>query len=195
MKYEKKPVSSLLRSDRTVFSFQDICLLWGTTDADAAIAAVNYYVRKGELVRLRRGIYAKDGNYDRRELASRICTPSYVSFETVLVSHGINFQYYGQIFVASYLSREIIVNGQVYIYRRIKDSVLIEPAGIITQRGSSTATPERAFLAMIYLNKEYHFDNLSPLDWDRVFELLPLYDNQRMARTVNTYYSDHQASK
>jgi hypothetical protein len=195
MKYKKTSISVLLRSDRTVFSFQDICLLWGITDTRAAIAAVNYYVRTGDLFRIRRGVYAKDRNYDRQELASRIYTPAYVSFETVLVGSGINFQHYGQIFIASYLSREIDVDGQVYVYHRIKDSVLIEPSGIVVASGRSIATPERAVLDTVYLNKDYHFDNLSSLDWDQVFRLLPLYDNKRMAQKVNEYYSNYQASK
>lgn len=195
MKYVKKPISLLLRSERTVFSFQDICLLWGTTNATAAISAVNYYVRTGDLVRLRRGIYAKGRDYDHQELASRIYTPSYVSFETVLVASGINFQYYGQIFVASYLSREIEVDGQVYVYRRIKQNILAEPMGLLTQYGSSIATPERAFLDTVYLNKNYHFDNLSPLDWELVFRLLPLYSNQSMRARVQRYYAYYQESK
>jgi len=39
----------------------------------------------------RRGIYAKDKNYDRLELANRIYTPSYISLETVLSREGIVF--------------------------------------------------------------------------------------------------------
>jgi hypothetical protein len=195
MNYQKKPLSVILRSPWTVFTFQDICLLWGTTDAKAAIEMVNYYVRTGGLYRIRRGVYAKDANYDALELASRIFTPAYVSFETVLVRSGINFQHYGQIFVASYLTREITVDKRTYRFRKIKESVLIEPAGIDRDNGRSMATPERAFLDTIYIQKDYHFDNLGGLDWDKVFQLLPMYRNQRMVAKVDEFYSHHQSMK
>ncbi len=195
MIHEKKTLSAILRSPRTVFSFRDICLLWGTTNTKAAIEMVNYYVRTGGLYRIRRAIYAKDKNYEELELASRIFIPSYVSFETVLVKSGINFQHYDQIFVASYLTREIIVDNQTYHYRKIKNTVLIEPAGIIQENGCSIATPERAFLDTIYIQKDYHFDNLLSLNWEKVFQLLPMYGNKRMEAKVREFYSFNEANK
>jgi len=162
--------------------------LWGLTDRKSAVAGINYYVSTGDLYRIRRGIYAKDKDYDKIELASRIYTPAYVSFETVLAQSGINFQYYSQIFVASYLTREIIIDGQTYIYRKIKDTVLTDAAGVLNQEGTAVAIKERAFLDTIYINTEYHFDNLGALDWDRVFDILPMYNNKRMAKKTREYY-------
>lgn len=187
MEYVKKPISAILRSSRTVFTFKDISLLWRNTDKKAVIAGINYYVSTGQLYRIRRGIYAKDNNYDKTELACRIFIPAYVSFETVLTRAGINFQYYGQIFVASYLAREIVVDGQVYNYKKIKNTLLTDPAGVLNKDGIAIATSERAFLDTLYLNTDYHFDNLAPLKWDKVFEMLPLYDNKRMTRKVQEF--------
>jgi len=188
MNYIKKPISAILRSSRTVFTFKDIALIWGIADKEALIAGINYYVKTAALYRIRRGIYAKDKDYDKTELASRIYTPSYVSLETVLTRSGINFQYYSRISVASYLTREIVIDGQTYAYRKVKDVVLTDPAGIVNQDGSSIATKERAFLDTLYINTDYHFDNLGPLDWDKVFEILPLYGNKRMAKKVHEFF-------
>ena len=190
MEYVKKPISAILRSSRTVFTFKDISLMWSNTDKKAVIAGINYYVSTGQLHRIRRGIYAKDKNYDKTELACRICTPAYVSFETVLTRAGINFQYYGQIFIASYLAREIVVDGQVYQYRKIKNTLLTDSAGVLNKDGIAIASSERAFLDTLYLNTDYHFDNLAPLNWDKVFEILPLYDNKRMTRKVQEFFAD-----
>lgn len=192
MEYLKKPISSILRSHRTVFTFKDISLLWRNTNKEAVIAGINYYVSTGQLYRIRRGIYAKDVNYDKTELACRIYTPAYVSFETVLTRSGINFQYYGQIFIASYLAREIVVDGQVYKFRKIKNTLLTEPAGIINKDGIAIAIAERAFLDTLYLNTDYHFDNLASLDWAKIFEILPLYDNKRMMRKVEEFFNDNK---
>ena len=188
MEYVKKPISAILRSSRTVFTFKDISLMWRNTDKKAVIAGINYYISTGQLHRIRRGIYAKDKNYDKTELACRIYTPAYVSFETVLTRAGINFQYYGQIFIASYLAREIVVDGQVYQYRKIKNTLLTDSAGVLNKDGIAIATLERAFLDTLYLNTDYHFDNLASLTWDKVFDMLPLYNNKRMTRKVQEFF-------
>jgi len=188
MKYEKKPISDILRSSKTVFTFKDISLIWGGGDKRTTIAGVNYYVKNGQLYRIRRGIYAKDKNYNKLELATRIFTPSYVTFETVLNQAGINFQFYKNIMVASYQTREIVVDGQTYSYKKIKDFVLTNSAGVEHRDETSIASPERAFLDTIYIHKDYHFDNLGFLNWSKIFEILPMYKNKRMAKKVNEFY-------
>ena len=195
MEYVKKPISAILRSSRTVFTFKDISLMWRNTDKKAVIAGINYYISTGQLHRIRRGIYAKDKNYDKTELACRIYTPAYVSFETVLTRAGINFQYYGQIFIASYLAREIVVDGQVYQYRKIKNTLLTDSAGVLNKDGIAIATTERAFLDTLYLNTDYHFDNLASLTWDKVFDMLPLYNNKRMTRKVQEFFTASKDNK
>lgn len=195
MKYEKKPISDILRSIKTVFTFKDISLIWGESDQKATIDGVNYYVKTGELYRIRRGIYAKDKNYDKLELATRIFTPSYVSFETVLTQSGINFQFYNKITVASYQTREIIIDGQTYSYKKIKDLVLTNPAGVEHKGETSIANPERAFLDTIYIHKDYHFDNLGSLNWGKVFEMLSMYKNKSMAKKVNEFFEHYKTTK
>lgn len=187
-------ISTILRSKQTVLSVKDIMLLWGELASDAARVRINYYVKNGDLYRIRRGIYAKDKNYDKFELATKIFTPSYVSFETVLGRAGVTFQYYSQICVASYVTREIKADGQVYYYRKIKDAILTNHSGIEDQDNYSIASAERAFLDVMYLNTDYHFDNLSSLNWDKVFEILPIYGgNKRMERAVKKYYEATKA--
>ena len=181
---EKADILSILRGSNTVFTFKEILLASGETNPNLLKSRLNYYVKKGELYSVRRGVYAKDRNYNRLELATKIYTPSYVSFETVLREAGITFQYYERIFVASYITREIIADGQTYEYKRIKDSFLTNPAGIEKKEGYLIASPERAFLDVLYRTKSYHFDNLRSLNWDKVFALLPLYANMRMEKAV-----------
>ena len=181
-------VDVLLRSSRTVFSTKDVALLWGEEREDTVSARLNKYVKSGKLIRVRRGLYAKDKNYDKFELATKIYTPSYISFETVLAKAGIVFQFYGQIFVASYVTREVKVDDQTYAYKRIRDSILTNHAGIKAKNDYHIASPERAFLDVVYSNKDYHFDNLSPLNWERVFEILPIYENKSMEKKVKRYH-------
>jgi hypothetical protein len=182
-------LNRLLRIRQTVFSFKELMLLWGGIDGRTARARVHYYVKNNDLYHLRRGLYAKDKNYERFELATRIFTPSYISFETVLGAGGITFQYFDRIFVASYQSKEIVCDTQTFVFKTIKSSIITDLAGIENRERYYIASLERAFLDVVYLNKDYHFDNLSPLDWDKVYRLLPIYGgNKRMGKNVKQYH-------
>jgi predicted transcriptional regulator of viral defense system len=178
----------LLRSPKTIFTVKDIALLWGQSAENAMRVRLSKYVKLGKLIRLRRGIYAKDKNYNRFELVTRIYTPSYISFETVLTRAGVNFQYYGNIFVASSVTRSVTVDKQVISFMRMEESVLSNTSGIDHASGYSIATKERAFLDRIAISKDYHFDHLDVLDWDKVFEILPIYHNKRMEKKVREYF-------
>lgn len=185
----KDHILDLMRSPKTVFTFKDVVLLWSESDINFVKKKINRYVRAGKLNAIRRGIYSKDKQYDKYELATKIYTPSYISLETVLGAAGITFQFYGQIFTVSYQTKEIECDGQKYSYRKIKDGILTNRAGIESRDHYHIASPERAFLDVLYLNRDYHFDNLSVLDWDKVFEILPIYGgNKRMAKMVKMYH-------
>lgn len=188
-------LDALLRSDKTVFSTTDVALLWGEESKISARVRLSYYVKTGKLIRLRRGFYAKDKNYNRFELATRIYTPSYISFETVLTRTGINFQKYESIFVASYVTRDIEVDKQKISFIRMKDYVLSNIVGIKQDKNVAIASKERAFLDRIYVSKDYHFDNLNALDWHKVFEILPIYHNKRIEKKVYDYFKEHEKSK
>lgn len=189
---ERDYILQLMRAKNTVFTFKDITLLWGKPDVNFAKKKIHRYLKAGKLYSIRRGIYAKDENYNKLELATKIYTPSYVSFETVLAKAGIVFQTYSQIFVTSYLTRNITADNQIYSYKKIKNEILTEILGIETKENYSLASPERAFLDTVYLNKDYHFDNLAPLNWDKVFEILPIYKSKRMTKSVNKYFKSKE---
>ena len=197
---ENKPIKGeylevLLRSPQTIFSSKDVALMWGEESDNIIKNRLNKYVKSGKLFKVRRGLFAKDKNYNRYELATRINTPSYISFETVLGSSGMTFQYYGNIFVASYIKRNMEVDGQRIEFVRMKDYVLSNTLGIENSDGYARATKERAYLDRIYISKKYYIDNESPLDWKKVFEILPIYHNKRMEQTVKKYYDKLKKSE
>lgn len=187
-------IKELLKSSTTVFSFKELLLLSGGMDPSLLKSQLHYYIIKGELYKLRRGLYAKNKDYNRFEVATKIYIPSYISFETVLSRSGIIFQYYNQIFVATYASKTIECDGQVYTLRTIKDTILTDNKGIILEESYSIASCERALLDTLYLNHEYHFDNLRPINWATLYDLLPLYNNKRMLKKINSYYNAFKAS-
>jgi len=185
---EKNYFSTLLRSNNSVFTFKELSLIWNETDVKLTKKRVYRYTKMGELYPIRKGVYAKDKNYDKLELANKIFTPAYISLETVLSREGIVFQHYDKIFVISYLSREISCDGQAYVFRRMKNVILMNSLGIEKKDNYHIASKERAFLDTIYLNKNYHFDNLSSINWDICFEMLAIYNNKAMAKRMNSYH-------
>src|SRR3990167_4046655 len=186
---KKEHLLDLIRSKKTVFTFKDLILFWGESDVNFVKKKIHRYVKAGKINAIRRGIYSKDKNYDKYELATKIYTPSYVSMETALGAAGITFQLYNQIFVASYTTKEIECDGQKFSYKKIKDRILTNQAGIESRENYNIASPERAFLDVIYLNTDYHFDNLSLLNWEKVYEILPIYGgNKRMTKMVKMYH-------
>jgi predicted transcriptional regulator of viral defense system len=185
-------LKDILRLNQTVYSFKQLTLLFPNTEPKTLKSRLSYYVKHGDLYHIRRGLYAKDENYDRYELATKIMTPAYISFESVLAAKGIIFQFYDQIFVASYQSKSILCDGQQYTFRKLKDSILTNTAGIELLQNYSIATAERAFLDTLYSNTSYYFDNLSPINWHKVFDILPIYKNKRMEKAVDLYYKTTQ---
>lgn len=73
---EKADILNILRSQATVFTFKDILLATSEPKPLLLKRRSHYYVKNGELYHIRRGLYAKDKNYNRLELATKIFTPS-----------------------------------------------------------------------------------------------------------------------
>jgi predicted transcriptional regulator of viral defense system len=180
---KKNFILELYRAKNSVFTFKEISLLLNETNRDALKAKVNYYVKKGDINQVRRGIYVKP-EYDKFELAVKIYMPSYISLETILQEAGIIFQHYERIFVVSYLTRLITVDGQDIMLRKIKNDILLNSSGIIISGNYAKASKERAFLDCLYLYRNYHFDNLEALDKDKVFELADIYHNKQLLKKV-----------
>jgi hypothetical protein len=97
--------------------------------------------------------------------------------------------------IASYQTRDITIDEQIYSYKKIKNFVLTNEAGVELSNGTSIATSERAFLDTIYIHGDYHFDNLRPLNWDKIFEILPIYNNKRMEKKVKEFFEYYKSTK
>jgi predicted transcriptional regulator of viral defense system len=186
MKKGKDFILSLYSSKNTVFTIDEIALIMGDTSRDNLKARINYYVKKGNLLNLRKGVYAKR-EYNPLELASKIYTPSYISLETVLEKEGVIFQKYQTIFVVCYLTRKIEVDGHQFQYRRIKEEILINKEGVEQKNGYAIATKERAFLDTLYLYKDYYFDNVDILDKDIVSNMVDIYRSKTLKDKIGEF--------
>lgn len=180
----------IISSNRTVFDMQSIVLLSGISDNLRLRQMMNYYVKRGELLNPRRGIYAKVG-YDLREMACAILQPAYISLEYVLQRAGVTFQYDDTITCVSYQNRTIEVDENIYSFRRINPMLWMNMQGLIQEKGYTIATPERAFLDMLYLSAgQCYFDNLLPLRKSIINQLLPTYQSQVLTQRVKDIFQN-----
>lgn len=184
-------IVKLYQSSKTILSNHDLALIWGINNKENLYAKTAYYVKRKALVRLTRGVFAKNKNYNPKELAASIYTPAYISFETVLREAGVIFQHYDTIFVASKWPKTMTVDKNTFIFRKLKDSVLFNPTGVITKDNYSVAITERAFLDMIYLFPNYYFDNLRSINWDKCNELIKIYNNAELIKRLDKYRKNY----
>ncbi|MBE0673626.1 MAG: hypothetical protein IH591_03105 [Bacteroidales bacterium] len=177
-------LQAIYPDSRTVFRLIDVAMLTGETDFQSLNRSLNYFVRSGKLASPRKGIYAKPV-FSYEEVANIICTPSYISLQYVLQREGVIFQYRSGITSVSYLSRTIKVGGSELSYRKIKDTVLVNTTGLLQKDNKiNIATPERAFLDLLYLEGEFWFDNLNILNRNKVMKILPIYESKALTRRV-----------
>lgn len=184
MSSQKNVLEVMLSSPRTVFTVQSLRMQTGSEDSQKLTKSLHYYVKERQIRNPRRGIYTK-ATYDEREMACSLFRPSYISLEYVLQRSGIVFQYDDTVTSVSYLNRTVEIDGKTYQFRIIKPELWIGMEGIEQKDNILMATPERAFLDMVYLSAgNCYFDNLHPLHKKKVRQLIPLYRSKALTQRV-----------
>lgn len=185
----KDIIYTIYSNCNSVFTLKDIAMLTNETDIISLSKRLDYYVKRGKINRPRKGIYTKF-NYSHEELGCKLYTPSYLSLEYILQKAGIIFQYSEKLTYVSYLSRSVSVDNKIFSYRKIKGEIIVSTNGIIQNNNINIATPERAFLDILYLNGETYFDSINPLNKELVYKLLPIYNSKSLTKTVKKIFSN-----
>lgn len=186
----KSLLSILYSSGKTVFSTQEVRLLTQGLISDMTLSSrLSRMVKRGDLLRLRSGIYGLP-SYSTLEFANKIQVPSYISMETVLRMNGVIFQYDNTITLVSYQTKTIYASTEeVFVFRKIANSILMRKEGKIITPKYTIATLERAFLDLCYVDKWRTYENITPLDKKKVIDLLPLYSNSALTKRVSNILS------
>lgn len=184
MSSQNNAFGAILSTPRTVFNIQQLRMLTESNDSQKLTKSLHYYVKEGKIRNPRRGIYTKS-TYDETEMACSLFRPSYISLEYVLQRCGITFQYDDTITCVSYLNRTVEIDGKTYQFRIINPELWIGMDGIEQHDNIRIASPERAFLDMMYLSAgNCYFDNLHPLNKTKVKQLLPHYKSKVLTERV-----------
>ena len=184
MSSQKNILEVILNSSRSVFNIQSLRIMTECKNSKKLTQSLHYYVKEGKICNPRRGIYTK-ATYNEQEMACSLFRPAYISLEYVLQRAGVVFQYDDAITCVSYLNRIVEIDDKTYQFRIINPELWIGMEGIRQDDNILIATPERAFLDMVYLSAgNCYFDNLHPLNKTKVKQLLPLYQSKVLTERV-----------
>ena len=157
--------------NQTVFTTVEIKQLCAIFNPVELYSALIYATNKGYLYRITRGMYALTREYSRIEFANKWRNPSYISLYTVLNKNGVIFQPYSDISIISNRSEVAEIDGQKYIYRKIKDEILLNSLGVLDSNNIYTAKSERAICDKLYLDGDEYFDNVREIDFSFMKEM------------------------
>jgi predicted transcriptional regulator of viral defense system len=163
----------LLKIEKPFFSLDDVAYALGIQPASAAVLC-SRYVKKGLLVRLKRGLYARTeqlrnfGQQDLFRLANFLQVPSYISLTTALSYHGLTTQVQRGFFESISLkrTRKFEVGQFTFLYSKISLDLY---KGFERVEDVFIALPEKALLDSLYLASlgRYSLDT-SALDLTKV---------------------------
>jgi predicted transcriptional regulator of viral defense system len=164
-------MSKLLQLDRKIYHTGDLAVLWNISNKNTLYTTISRYVQKGILFPIYKGLYSTVPLplLNPLELGKAIIHRyTYLSTESVLVQAGVIFQTtYAYTFISD-LPKKVTVGSMSFLFRKLKQEYLNNPAGVLNQNGIFTATAERAVADMLYFNPRYHFDASESIDFEKV---------------------------
>ena len=162
MSYER-----LLTIDKPFFTQYEIAYALGTKLASAEVLC-SRYVKRGLLIRLKRGFYARTetlnhlNTIDLFRIANFLQVPSYISLMSALSYYGITPQVQKGFFESISVKRTktFEFGGLSFHYIKLRPDLY---RNFIKRDGVFIALPEKAFLDILYLASlgRYSFDGSS----------------------------------
>jgi len=173
-----KFLDKIIDSKKTVFTYKDIELILWILNKNT-IKSFFYRAKKiWFLKNIYKWLYTlKD--FNKNELFCKLKKNSYISFETVLKEESVIFQYYwNNIFLASNNTWEKKILEYAVHFFKIKDDILYNPLWLINKWNYTIATAERAICDIIYIAKDYYFDNLEWINKNKLIEISKIYNKR-----------------
>ena len=154
----------------TIFDLQSTWWVTGNTLRKRII----YHVHTKKLFRLRNWLYRTTDSElvserGRLIIANKSLSPSYLSFETALMYHGIISQYTSTVTLAHHRARHIqidLIDQSPIIIQshRLPQEMLYNPLGMEFTHEFTIAGPERAIADTLHRSPHTYFDNIEDLD-------------------------------
>lgn len=182
-------IAMIVEMRKKVFTAQDLAVLWGYSDERKLYELIKYYVRQKEIFVLTRGLYSTNDYTEQElrsdpqllmEIANRVVPNSYVSLFTVLREHGVASQYYDEVF--SVASRSVVreVLGVEFVYKQMKEEVLLNDLGISRRDGVRKASLARAIGDTWYLYPKLNIEGLEQVSRTELRKMVKMYGKKTM---------------
>lgn len=162
--------------------------------------------KKGNFVRIKRGLYSTDINKDGEVIANVCFSPSYISFEKALSFYGIIPEYVSAFTCATFnkIHNKSFVNDKITLYYKSIPSSAF-PLYVITMKNEEgisykIASKEKAVCDMLYIkypvrsikdlkvllyeDMRFDYDEIVKLDLLKLSILIPNYKSN----TLNIFY-------
>lgn len=180
-----KQIKSIPKSYFTLNDIKKISRL----EENSLKVALSRLVKRGELIKLARGIYANDfAAVEWEKLAVELYPPCYISFESALANHNILSQKpYHITLAAARRSKTMEIGGKILIYHHLKKEMFW---GFRNDGGVLSAEPEKALLDLAYLslNGYAKFDleeiNFSLIDKAKLLSYLKKLRNKKLEKII-----------
>jgi len=185
-------LNQLLKLDQTVFTIDDLSVVWGQNKRSDTVQSIRNYVKSGKIYRLKRGLYSTQKTPDIFCVANKIIPPSYVTGLTVLIKNGLSFQASDTIHNAAKYHKKITVSNQIFLYQKLDERILFNSSGLEFTNGALFATTERAICDMFYWNEKVEIDFYNSINWDRLSNLAQLYNKKTVVSRVAILQKKHR---
>jgi len=181
--------------------FHSSVLMAGTIDPADLGRQLSRWVRSGNLVQIRRGLYVLSERYQKTPphpflISNRIKHASYVSLQSALEYHGLIPEYVPSITSVT-TGRPEILNTPIgsFIFKHIKKALFLGYEAIDLGGGNSAfvARPEKALLDLLYLTprsdsldylREIRLQNTETLDTAFLEELAEKSGSRKLRRAA-----------
>ncbi len=164
-------LTALAPTDDPVFTTADAAVRLGLPNAHASTILARL-AAAGQLIRLRRGVWARPGGVDALALPEYLTAPfpAYVSLQSALYLHGMVSQVPGVTYAVSLArARRFVTPFATVSIHHVRPSFFFgfEEAG----HGGRLATPEKALLDFLYLTpaRSKLFRALPEIEWPARF--------------------------
>jgi len=161
-------------SGRSVFTAGDIYNLWHINILNAK-AALKRMAQKKLLLKVTKGYYALNSDFNVYELANSIVSPSYVSCHSALFYHGVSFQVSSEIVSVALINYKKTIAGKSFVFHAMKKTLFFNLESVNYKNNLAIASPERAILDSLYFGLTPNLDNPDKINKYQLQKLVQYY--------------------
>lgn len=188
------------KMEKNIFSKEEAQVVAFETPPTTLKLQLHQWVKAGDLIRLKRGLYAfSDSRLDKEEVARRLYSPCYISLEYALNLYGLIPDVpFSITLVTPKITRKFNTPYGQFVYHKIKSQAFFgyDPKTLIAEK-------EKTLLDYLYLNRqrlvpqtdfwrESRLQNLTEVNFNRAFEYAKKFGSEKLMallRSVRDYAS------